>query len=135
MAAQRHKILVVDDDSDIRDTLELLLGREGFAVETAVDGAEALEALGRDRPDLVILDVMMTTDTEGYDLAARLRESEEYRDLPIILLTSFLGRAGEMGPEAFQHVLEAPWPAMWLFEKPVDAKKLLKKIKGLLAPR
>jgi len=129
----QHEILVVDDDPDIRDTIRIVLEKENYQVRTARSGHEAMNAIHKKKPDLIILDVMMTTDTEGFDLAYELKESEDFRDLPIIILTSFLGKVREQGPEEFQHILGEQWPVKWLFEKPVDSKQMLEKIRGILA--
>jgi len=128
----RKEILLVDDDPDIRDALRIILEKEGYEIRTAINGKQALEELQKQRPDLMILDVMMTTDTEGFDLAYDLRNRSEFRQMPIILLTSFLDKVREEGPDQFQHILGEQWPAKWLFEKPVDTKKLLDKIDGIL---
>ena len=129
----KHEILLVDDDMDLRDSLKIILEREGFSVRTASSGTEAVIKLRNKQPDLMILDIMMDTDTEGFDLAYELSENEDFRDLPIILLTSFLDRARTSGPDQFQHMLGAKWPAKWMFEKPVETGKLLSKIHGILS--
>ena len=128
----KHEILLVDDDRDIRDSLRIILEREGFFVRTAASGTEAIAALREKKPDLMILDIMMDTDTEGFELAYELSENENFRDLPIILLTSFLDKVRSEGPEQFQHILGEQWPAKWLFEKPVRTGKFLSKIRGIL---
>ena len=131
--ATKGEILLVDDDPDFRDSLLIILENHGYTVRTAANGTEALEALKVKKPDLMILDVMMTTDTEGFDLAYELKKRPGSKDLPIILLTSFLEKVRKEGPDRFQHIMEEEWPARWLFEKPVDTKKLIAKIEGILA--
>lgn len=131
---KRNEILVVDDDMDIRDSLKIILEKNGYEVRLARNGAEALKELKDQVPDLMILDVMMSTDTEGFDLAYELKNSQEYENLPIILLTSFLEKVREEGPDQFQHILGEEWPAKWLFEKPIDSERLLKKLEGILKP-
>ena len=126
------EILLVDDDRDIRDSLRIILEKNGYTVQTAANGREALDALKAKLPDIMILDIMMTTDTEGFDLAYELKGKPEFENLPIILLTSFLEKVRDEGPDKFQHILGEEWPAKWLFEKPVDSKKLLDKISGIL---
>lgn len=126
------EILIVDDDPDIRDTLQLILERNGYATRTAINGKKAAEELKAKKPDLMILDIMMGTDTEGFDLAFELRNNPEYENFPIILLTSFLEKVKEDGPEEYQYILGEPWPAKWLFEKPVNSEKLLIKLKEIL---
>jgi two-component system, OmpR family, alkaline phosphatase synthesis response regulator PhoP len=131
--ATKGEILLVDDDPDIRDSLRIILEKNGYSVRTAANGDEALQALKVQRPALMILDVMMTTDTEGFDLAYELKNKPGLKDLPIVLLTSFLEKVRQEGPDQFQHVMGEAWPARWLFEKPVDTKKLIAKIEGILA--
>ncbi len=133
--ADKAEILLVDDDLDFRDALQIILTNHGYTVRTAGDRYEALEALKVKRPDLIILDVMMTTDTEGFDLAYEIRKKYGAGDLPIILLTSFLEKVREEGPGKFRHILGEEWPAKWMFEKPVDTKKLIAKIEGILTER
>lgn len=128
-----HDILIVDDDSDIRDTLRLILEKSGFEVRSASRGEVALEEIRRKIPDLVILDIMMTTDTEGVDLAYELKHTAGFDTIPIILLTSFLEKVKDEGPEQYQHVFGQSWPAKWLFEKPVNPEKLIRKINDILA--
>ncbi len=129
----KAEILLVDDDPDIRDSLRIILEGNGYAVRTAANGREALDGLKSRVPDLMILDVMMATDTEGFDLAYELREKEEFKGLPIIILTSFLEKVREEGPDKWQYILGEAWPAHWLFEKPVDSKKLLARIESILS--
>jgi DNA-binding response OmpR family regulator len=123
----------VDDDQDLRDSLQIILEKNGYSVRTATNSMEAIESLKTKRPDLMILDIMMTTDTEGFDFAYELKSKPEVKDLPIILLTSFLEKVRQEGPDKFQHIMGEAWPAKWLFEKPVDTKKLIAKIEGILA--
>jgi len=130
--ANKHQILLVDDDPDIRDSLRIILEGNGYKVQTAANGREAKAALEAKIPDLMILDVMMATDTEGFDLAFELKNKPRYMSMPIIILTSFLDKVKKDGPDKFQHILGEEWPAKWLFEKPVDTKKLLAKIDGIL---
>ena len=130
--ATKHEILLVDDDPDIRDSISIILEKNGYVVRTAKNGRDALEELKANKPDLMILDIMMSTDTEGFDLAYELKNKPGFENLPIIILTSFLDKVRDEGPDQFQHILGEAWPAKWLFEKPVDTKKLLNKIQGIL---
>jgi two-component system alkaline phosphatase synthesis response regulator PhoP len=129
----KAEILLVDDDPDIRDSIQIILESNGYEVRTAANGREAMEALHTKMPDLMILDIMMATDTEGFDLAYELKEKAEFKGLPIIIMTSFLDKVREDGPEKYQYILGEAWPAHWLFEKPVDTKKLLAKIESILS--
>lgn len=131
--SKRKRILLVDDDPDIRDALSVILENSGYRVDTAVNGRKAMKILKKHRPDLMLLDIMMTTETEGFDLAYQLKNDPDFQDLPIIILTSFLEKVREQGPEQFQQILGEEWPAKWLFEKPVNSRKLLAKIESILA--
>lgn len=78
-------ILVVDDDSHIRELVTHLLRKEGFSTEEAGNGREALNELSRKRADLVILDIMMP-EMDGWDLCRNL--ADDYPDLPVLMLTA-----------------------------------------------
>ena len=82
------KILVVDDDIDIINILQTILSNEGYQVVTANDKKEGLEKMKAEKPDLAILDVMMTTQYEGFELAKEIRETPEIKDIPVLLQTS-----------------------------------------------
>lgn len=81
------KILVVDDNSVNRDMLQRRLEREGYVVETAENGKQALEKVKTEKFDLVLLDILMP-EMDGYDVLRSLKESREYRDIPVIMLTA-----------------------------------------------
>ena len=83
----RARILVVDDDPDIRITLSTVLEAEGYSVITAKDGVECLDLIREMRPDLLILDLLMPRK-DGFAVVRELRESSEYADLPILILTA-----------------------------------------------
>ena len=128
----KGEILVVDDDSDIRRTLRVVLEKNGYVVRTAENGSNAREILKEWRPDLILMDLMMATDTEGFDMACMLRDNPSFANVPIIMITCFLDKVRMEGPGKFQKILGEEWPADWLFEKPVDTKKLLEKIRDIL---
>jgi DNA-binding response OmpR family regulator len=131
----KASILVVDDDPDIRDSITIILTSHNYTVHTASNGKEAVQALEEKKPDLMILDIMMASDTEGFDLAYDLRERPEFKSLPIIMLTSFLAKVREEGPGDFAYILGEQWPAQWLLEKPLDTRKLLDRIEAILKER
>jgi CheY-like chemotaxis protein len=76
---------------------------------------------------------MMATDTEGFDLAYKLKENPKYRDIPIIMITSFTQKMAEQGPESFQHILGEAWPVSSFLEKPVDPEVLLSMVEKVLS--
>jgi two-component system phosphate regulon response regulator PhoB len=82
-----HRILVVDDEPDITALVAYHLAKAGYRVSTASGGREALRAAREERPDLVVLDLMLP-EMSGYDVLAELRRLEETRDVGVILLTA-----------------------------------------------
>jgi two-component system alkaline phosphatase synthesis response regulator PhoP/two-component system response regulator VicR len=81
------RILVVEDDPNILRQIEYNLQTNGFEVETALTGAEALKLMMTRRPDLLITDIMMP-EMDGYELVAALRSDDQLADLPVIMLTA-----------------------------------------------
>jgi len=126
-------ILIIDDDRDLVETLRIVLESKNHGVRAAYDGKDGFDSIKEKRPDLIILDVMMATDTEGFDLAFKLKKISEFRDIPILMLTSFQKTMAEKGPDRFQHILGEDWPVSIFMEKPVDPDKLLTTIEDILA--
>ena len=85
-SVKSHAILAIDDDPDILHITEIILAKEGYSVELAGSGQEAVKALKRKKVDLILLDVLLP-DTDGYSLCQQIKESSDTRDIPIILLT------------------------------------------------
>ena len=81
------KILVADDEPNIVISLEYLLKREGYTVVIARDGQEAIDAIARERPDLVLLDVMMPKKT-GFEVCQEVRANEALQATKILMLTA-----------------------------------------------
>ena len=82
------KILVIDDDADFRLAVQVALEAHGFELEEAATPEEGIRKVLSVNPDLVILDVMMPTGYEGFDVAREIREKHKLVDLPIFMLTS-----------------------------------------------
>src|SRR4051794_26172479 len=82
-----HRILVVDDEPDITALVAYHLAKAGYRVSTAANGPEALKAAREERPDVVVLDLMLP-GVSGYDVLAELRRRDETKDVGVILLTA-----------------------------------------------
>jgi CheY-like chemotaxis protein len=123
------KILVIDDDPDLQATMRLVLEKNGFQVISAYNPDEGIQQVQAEKPDLVILDVLMPHDYEGFDLARKIREDLEMRELPIILLSA----VHEMKKVPYRFAPHEQWlPVDYFFDKPVESQVLLNKIRELL---
>jgi signal transduction histidine kinase/DNA-binding response OmpR family regulator len=121
--AREGRVLVADDNRDLRDYVRRLLQDAGYAVDIAADGAGALEAARRQRPDLLLTDVMMP-GMDGFELLQAVREDPQLSDLPVVMLSA---RAGE---EAQVEGLEAG--ADDYLSKPFSARELLARVSANL---
>ncbi|MDQ3812907.1 MAG: response regulator [Armatimonadota bacterium] len=81
------KILAVDDERHIVRLVQINLQKEGYQVATAANGREALEKVAQDKPDLVVMDVMMP-EMDGFEALKRLKENPDTADIPVIMLTA-----------------------------------------------
>jgi two-component system, OmpR family, alkaline phosphatase synthesis response regulator PhoP len=128
----RYDILIIDDDIDLVGVMQTVLESKAYQVRAARDGSEGFTKIREKAPDLIILDVMMATETEGFDLAFKLRNQPDYRDIPILMVTSFPQKMAEEGPEKFQHILGEQWPVSQFLEKPLDPEVFLNAVETLL---
>lgn len=81
------KVLIVDDEPDLVETLTLMLKKQGFRVSSASTGIEGLEKAKQELPDIIILDLMMP-EMDGFEMCKQLKSSEETSRIPIIILTA-----------------------------------------------
>lgn len=126
------KILVVDDDVDIREAARAVLESAGYQFVGASNGEEGLEKARQEKPDLIILDVMMKTFTEGFHIAHKIRRDEALKDTPIIVLSAIGEKSGfEFSPETDEDYL----PVDIFIDKPFDPEDLLEKVSKLLAQK
>jgi DNA-binding response OmpR family regulator len=119
------RILVVDDDPDIRFALSLCLRKEGYDVHTATCRAEGMKEIAADPPALLILDVMMEQPDDGIAMAQELRRTGH--TLPIVMLTS-VGKVTGMQFDKDSDLV----PVDAFFEKPVRPEDLVRKLAELL---
>ena len=81
------RVLLIEDEPNIIEAIRFILSRDGWRVDTHSDGATALDAIGKRRPDVVILDVMLP-NRSGFDILRDLRDDPETQDLPVLMLTA-----------------------------------------------
>jgi two-component system alkaline phosphatase synthesis response regulator PhoP len=130
--ASEKKILVVDDEPDVRNFLAACIGDAGFRVDTAVDGVDALEKIRRDPPDLVTLDMVMPRKS-GIKVIRELRQDEAYARLPVIIITAHAH--DEFGSEDIKNfnAFASGLRPRYTMEKPVTPQKLVGAICEILA--
>ena len=120
------KILIIDDDIDLVEAMRLTLESEGFEVIDAQDGSKGLEKIEQEQPDLVLLDVMMKTQDEGFHIAYQIRNNPATADLPIVMLTA-VGQ--ETGFSFDKDKDEDFLPVNEFIEKPVNPDSLIEIVK------
>jgi CheY-like chemotaxis protein len=128
---ENARILIVDDDDDLTKALKVTLESRKYTVVTAADRAEGMEKAQVQKPDLFILDVMMGTWQDGFEMSRELKKDPRFKDTPILILTSI----GERTGMEFKSTAGDPnWlPVEGFMEKPVEPEALLAEVERLLA--
>lgn len=130
---ENAKILIVDDDPDLTKALKATLESKNYIVITASNGSEGMDKINTGKPDLLILDVMMATAEDGFEMARELKNDPQFKKMPILMLTAIKGRTGI----DFKSSAGDPnWlPVDSFLDKPVEPQVLLAEIKRLLSPK
>jgi len=119
------KILIIDDDQDFIEAISTLLDAKGFRVTSANNGQEGFARAKSVLPDLILLDVMMTKKTEGFDVSRNLNSDSATKDIPVVLVT---GIRRDMNLP-FGLSPDNDWlPVQAVLEKPIKPEVLLKAI-------
>jgi len=87
MSDKKKKILIVDDDEDIVNLIKVSLNLANFETREVFGGQEALDLLAKERPDLILLDIMMP-NIDGYEVCRRIKKDKKLKSIPVILLTA-----------------------------------------------
>ena len=126
--ADKKKILLIDDDPDFVEAVKVIVENGGYDVKVAYDGKEGLEAVEEEKPDLIVLDVMMPV-MNGHEACAILKGDEATESIPIILLTAVADRV-TTSTYTHRDMLESE--AEDYMPKPVEPGELLERIKSWL---
>jgi len=133
----KRKILIVEDDVDFAESISMILESKGFETSSASNLEEGLAKAREEKPDLILLDIMMPMGTEGFHFVWKLRKDDdpEVRDIPIIVLTAIHGTTElrfyptegdtEYGPGEYL-------PVQDFIDKPVSPSDLIAKIEKVL---
>ncbi|MBS2024826.1 MAG: response regulator transcription factor [Deltaproteobacteria bacterium] len=125
MEARKKKIIIVDDDRETREMLKMALELEGYDVTQAANGLRLISTLHVDRPDVILLDVMMSW-IDGFELCRAVKKNDEFKDIPVIFVSA------KKSPADVKAGLAAG--AADYFAKPIDIERLLARIATLLTP-
>lgn len=129
------KVLLIDDDPDFTASLTTLLESRGYAVVEANSAASGLSKIVEHNPDVIVLDIMMDTTSDGYGVNAAIKHEEryrEYRETPIIMVSAIQTSPEERFPMAAERELISP---DYYFSKPLDVPRFLKVLESAVARR
>jgi CheY-like chemotaxis protein len=145
------RVLVVDDDENTRRFLSVALKANGYEAVTAEDGDDGYNKVQESKPDLILLDVMMPKKT-GFVLFKQLRRKEEFKDIPVIMLTAVAEVLEEDEVQAEGETFERPFDSLRdslrkaiakmrdeglvkpevFIDKPIDPEKLIEEVRNLI---
>jgi len=128
----KQKILLVDNDSDFVDINKSILEKNGYDVVTAYNAGECREKVKSVQPDLIILDVMMESENDGFDLATEIGYSEDTKKIPIVMVTAINKK--KLGfPWKYGEIDDNWLPVKAIIEKPIEPGRLLAEVNKILA--
>ena len=122
----KPRVIIVDDDRDTREMLTLALELEGFEVGQAANGLRLISAMHVDRPDVILLDVMMSW-IDGFELCRAIKKNPTFADIPVIFISARKSAEDEKTGLAAG--------AVAYFSKPIDMDGLVSRIRVLLGAR
>jgi len=130
MPSEKRHVLVIDDDPDIVEVIKVVLESAGYSVESAGDGDSGLAKMRAKKPDLVILDVMMRKETEGFHVSYAIKNDPALAKIPILMLTAIGERTGmKFSPDKDGEYL----PVEAFVEKPIEPSDLIARVQKLIA--
>ena len=129
MKRQPAKILIIDDDKDFVNATKMILETKSYKILFAYDTDAGMKIIESERPDLIILDVMMKRMSDGFKLCYQLKHDPEYKNIPVIIITAVTQKTGlRFSPKTDGEYLEAED----LIAKPIKPDELLNKVENLL---
>ena len=130
---ENAKIVIVDDDGDIRDSLKTILESRQYTVVTAANKTDGIETIKTEKPDLAILDVMMSTWEDGFEIAREFKKDPDFKDMPILMLTWIKNKTGM---DFKSTAGDSDWcPVDGYLRKPVEPNILFSEVEKLLSKK
>jgi DNA-binding response OmpR family regulator len=127
---ENTKILIVDDDNDLIEAIKVALESQQYTVFTASNRMEGMDKIKTEKPDLAILDVMISSWQDGFEMARELKSDAIYKDMPILMLTGIKNKTGiDFKTTAGE---SHRCPVDGFLDKPVGSGMLLAEVKRLL---
>ena len=126
----KAKILITDDDQDIKDSVKAILESRKYDVVTAASRTEGMEKIESEKPDLLILDVMMSSWQDGFEMAREIKKDPQHKEIPILMMT---GVKEETGLDFKSAAGDPTWcPVEGFLDKPVEPDTLIVEVEKLL---
>ena len=125
----KQTVLIVDDEPDFVTMLKQDFQSEGYAVEVAYNGVEAIQKVKQSPPDIIVLDIMMP-EKDGFAVCSELKNDDRYADIPIILLTAV---SDHVSSSQYSHSQALDVEADDFLSKPASFEEILESIRSLLA--
>ena len=122
-------ILIIDDDADLCEALRLMLEPAGYRVTSCPTGEEGMACLRADRPDLILLDIMLGSPSEGFHIAYRLRKDDAFKTIPIVMVSSI---GEKMGMDYARELGSDYMPVEAFLDKPLRAEHVLDVVRKTL---
>ena len=132
MSSQGKHVLLIDDDPDMHEAIKLILEPEGYKISCCLTGPEGSEAMRTAKPDLLLLDVMLASPSEGFHLAYAMKQDEVLKDIPVIMISSI---GEKMGIDYSKEIGSDYMRADLFIEKPIEALKLREAVSQLLVDK
>jgi DNA-binding response OmpR family regulator len=127
----KNRILIIDDDVDFADAIKNAFNHDQYEILLSHSGEEGMRTAKKEKPDLILLDVMLP-EIDGYKVCKQLKENNDTRSIPIILLTSVGSKLTKPG---YAEAIAVTHQADDYIQKPVETKELIKRIQNLIGPR
>ncbi len=124
----KKRVLVVDDEPDFVAVVKTYLEKAGFQVDVAYDGVQGLDKVRTQRPDVIVLDMMMP-EKDGYTVCRELKQDSAYKDIPIVLLTAV---GSKVSSTTYSHFDGMSMEADDYLPKPASAEEITESVKRLL---